>query len=1505
MLKVLNGLKIKTLGIAIAVLLTATGVTVVATSFFTIAKVGGMGDTWQKFDTGPAAKGAILNELRGAIGFGGMIHHFKNFVLRMDRPRIVKIHAKFRDATVALTAYEALGVNDTEKAALRDLGRAVARYADAVAVAERLASAGKTSREIDEAVRIDDTPALQAMAVLDAEIQAARETSANAVYGAVATVSLFMKTVTALVGVLLFMLVAGLFWFARAQSERQRARAALREGERRFKHFAEAATDWFWEMDENLRFSYFSDRLLTVTGMRPEDILGKTRHELDKGDPDRGKWRRHLADLEARRPFRDFRYTYVAPDGRRRHWSVSGVPLFDERGEFKGYRGTGSDLTIEVEAETRAKQAQQQLLDAVESSAASFILYDADERLVLCNSKAREFFPEVAELLVPGAHFEDLTRARLERATPALDAGSVEDRVRKRLDQFRHPGAAVEEQHADGRWTQAFERRTTDGGTVCIRTDITELKRAEEAIRELGRQNDLILGAAGEGIYGLDLKGRTTFVNPAAAGMIGWEPEDLIGKPQHDILHHTKPDGSPYPREECPIYAAFRDGELHHASDEVFWRKDGSSFPVEYTSTPIRENGNLLGAVVVFRDISERKRAEEALRESEARAKQAQQQLLDAIESISEGFALYDSDDRLVLCNSNYREPFDLGGVHVAAGVRFEDLMRTVAHGGRVPAAVGREEEWLRDRMRRHREAQGVFELRYTDGRWLRIGERKTSDGGIVVVRSNITEIKLAEERLTEKEEQFRNLIEGSIQGVLIHERSKVCLVNRAYAKIFGYDSPEEFLAQSSIYTHVAPRDRRRLKKYARDRLQGRKAPTTYEFQGVTKDGSRIWLENHVRVVKWEGGRAIQRTLVDITERKRAEAALRESEASLANAQRIAHIGNWEWNVKTNQVRRSAEMNLLLGMTPEDTDTSREAFLKRVHPGDREALDTATDGLLENREPCSLRFRIVLPDGAVRVLYEQGEVTLDKAGEPVLVTGTTQDITERARAEETSRRLAAAIEGLSETFVLFDADDRIVVCNEQFRDINRAIPEATAPGTRFEDFIRAIVGKGLAPEALGREEEWIQERLERHRTPHGPFELARQDGRCVLVSEHRLADGGTATIAADITERKRAEEELREGEQRIRAILNNVADSVVTIDETGNVRSFNPAAERAFGYAADEVIGRNVAMLMGEPDHDRHDGYIRKYLRTGKAKILGVGPREVTGRRKDGSTFPLELAVSEVTLDEKRVFIAALRDITERKRAEEQLLEAKEQAELANRAKSEFLANMSHELRTPLNAVIGFSEMIHGQVFGKVGNARYLEYAKDINDSGKHLLELITDILDLSKIEAGKLELYEEDVDVARAIRSCLTLVKERAEAGGLTLERRIPSDLPALRADERKLKQILLNLLSNAVKFTPDGGKITLAAEVGPRRGFVIRVTDSGIGIAPEDIATALIPFGQVDSALSRKYEGTGLGLPLTKALAELHGATLELTSEIGAGTTATVRFPAERIVARTASAA
>jgi signal transduction histidine kinase len=255
------------------------------------------------------------------------------------------------------------------------------------------------------------------------------------------------------------------------------------------------------------------------------------------------------------------------------------------------------------------------------------------------------------------------------------------------------------------------------------------------------------------------------------------------------------------------------------------------------------------------------------------------------------------------------------------------------------------------------------------------------------------------------------------------------------------------------------------------------------------------------------------------------------------------------------------------------------------------------------------------------------------------------------------------------------------------------------------------------------------------------------------------------------------------------------------------------------------------------------------------------------------------------------------RDISDHRRIETSLREAKEQAELANRTKSQFLANMSHELRTPLNAIIGFSEIIADDSFGPDGLPMYTEYARDIRDSGRHLLTVINDILDYSRIDSGKTELSDDINDIGEVISASIRVVVNRAESAGVQVRQSVHESLPPVVADTLKLKQILLNILSNAVKFTESGGTVEVSARMAEDGGVDIQIADTGIGMSGEEIALAFHPFAQVESTLNRKYDGTGLGLPITKALTELHGGKLLIDSAPGVGTTVTVHLPSSRI--------
>jgi len=367
-------------------------------------------------------------------------------------------------------------------------------------------------------------------------------------------------------------------------------------------------------------------------------------------------------------------------------------------------------------------------------------------------------------------------------------------------------------------------------------------------------------------------------------------------------------------------------------------------------------------------------------------------------------------------------------------------------------------------------------------------------------------------------------------------------------------------------------------------------------------------------------------------------------------------------------------------------------------------------------------------------------------------------------------------------------------------------------------------------------------------------------------------------------------------EEFLLQIVNSVQSPVFVKDEQLRFAFLNTAFCK--------LLGRPHDALIGLTDYDVVPPQQAAIFQEVDRKVLATGaPHESEEMltSTDGAEFWLFTRKSAVTIRSgERYVVGVISDITERKRMEKDLLAAKLRAEGANRAKSMFLANMSHELRTPLNAVIGFAEIIKDELLGAINEPRYRDYAGDIHRSGKRLLQLINDILDMTKVEAGTYQLREDVCDVAKVVADAVALARNLAIQSGLTLRTDVPDDIPFLFADERCVRQALVNVLSNGIKFTPKGGSVTVLARLAPGGAIAIAVVDTGIGMAQEDIAYALSPFQQLEESHRRKYEGTGLGLSLTKAMLELHEGTLQVDSKVGAGTTVTARFPPRRTVHR-----
>ncbi len=882
--------------------------------------------------------------------------------------------------------------------------------------------------------------------------------------------------------------------------------ARFRYEEQRFKDFAEASSDWFWEMGPDLRFTYMSERVRKTIGIEPTSVLGKRRQDIADTTIEPDAWARHFADLDAGRAFRDFTYRIATPDGGHRFISISGRPIHGPGGRFMGYRGVGRDITREHEHEQRIAHNAAILQALIDNLPVGVSFVDGHLNAVSFNRQFLELLEFPTDRFAPGDPFEKFIRFNAERGE--YGEGDVEEQVAARVALARDPKP------------HRFERVRPDGRTIEIR-----------------------------GI-------------PLATG----------------------------------------------------------------------------GFVTVYTDITERKEAAARLAASEARFR-------DFAESASDW--LWEQD----------------------AELRFTFL----SHGGLEP-----------------------FGLKAADF----IGKRRDETG---------------------------------LHGPSLEE----------------WSAHHEDIAQRRPF---------------RD----------FRFYRIDADGRRRW----------------------------------------------ASISVWP------------------------------------------------------------------------IIDEQGRFKGYR--------GTGRDITAAVEAEERAtlaqRRLAAAVENLTDGIAIFNADDRLVVCNEAYRRVMRPIDHMCRPGAAFEALVREDAGADRNSDAERAPEAFIKERVARHDHGASAYERQLADGTWVLVREQRLPDGGAALIITDISEVKRREAELAQQTALLRATLDNMAEGIAVFDQANCLVAWN----KRYGEMLDLPSGLlNVGTSIRE--------LMLVLARRGE---LGPGVAEpVAANLHSDPTRSATQAISRGRgparyLELRRTpmpgggFIELCSDQTERARAERALREAKETAELANRTKSEFLANMSHELRTPLNAVIGFSELIHRQTFGPLGSPRYAEYAQDILESGRHLLKVINDILDVSKMEAGKLDLDEREIKVDALVRSSARLITERAREANVRVVLALKPELPLLRADERRLKQVLLNLLSNAVKFTPAGGEVRVEAEPEAGGGFALSVHDTGIGIAPEDLPRVLKPFGQVDSNLARRYDGTGLGLSLSKALVELHGGSLTLASRPGEGTTVTVRLPAERVV-------
>ncbi|MDX8398892.1 MAG: PAS domain S-box protein [Gallionellaceae bacterium] len=565
-------------------------------------------------------------------------------------------------------------------------------------------------------------------------------------------------------------------------------------------------------------------------------------------------------------------------------------------------------------------------------------------------------------------------------------------------------------------------------------------------------------------------------------------------------------------------------------------------------------------------------------------------------------------------------------------------------------------------------------------------------------------------------------------------------------------------------------------------------------------------------------------------------------------------------------------------LMPEPYHSEDDGYIEKyLVTGERKAIGMGRElsGLSKN----GVEFPIEL---AVSEMQREGEVRF--------FVGIITDITERKAVQSTNLRHTRAIEESPVMVVIADRERNIEYVNPAFTNITGySLEEVLGLNMRF------IKSRHMS-------ESIYQEILERLQSGHswcGELEDRRKDGSLFWVSANLSPVRNEhdeivnyVSVEDDITERKKMETEIRQHRDHladlvqaqtanIKAIVDTAADGIVTIDQRGNVLSFNGAAERMFGFSAEEIVGANINMLMPQPYHAAHDGYLERYVKTREAHIIGYG-REVVGQRKDGSTFPLYLAVSEMKIGAETRFTGIVRDISMQKDTEAALVRARKSAETASQAKSNFLANMSHEIRTPMNAIIGMTDLVLDSTL----QPQQEKLLRSVASSAKSLLTILNDILDLSKLESGKMELEAIPFSIREVLEGVEDVVKVGAAIKGLSVSVYLDGSVPpCVTGDPTRLRQVLLNLAGNAVKFTQKG-EVSILARPSEQSGeWHFSVKDTGIGIPQDGQGKIFERFSQADETTTRHFGGTGLGTSISREIVECMGGRIWVASEEGQG--------------------
>ena len=793
--------------------------------------------------------------------------------------------------------------------------------------------------------------------------------------------------------------------------------------------------------------------------------------------------------------------------------------------------------------------------------------------------------------------------------------------------------------------------------------------------------------------------------------------------------------------------------------------------------------------------------------------------------------------------------------------------------------------------------------------RWVRCKANMVTDHHGRPVRldgimTDVTADRLTLERGRQSDALYRAVVEDQQEAIIRFKPDHtITFANRQYAAFYNL-APEDLLGVK-LSDLLKPKELNDIFEHL-EALSASQPICLHEYEKPLPGGGRRWLRWVNRALFDAFGAVCEYQCVghDISDLKRLEAELEEGRELLSLAVASSGDGIFEWHVDDSYVWLSPRWKEMFGYRDDELPNSLASWEKLIEPSDRVRILTEISTYLQQpagvlRTTARYRHR----NGGI-VHIESRIISRQAVGDgKVRLVGAMTDVTTKVVADQQMRD---AIESLSDGFAWFDVHDRMIMHNQRFLEFFPfLVGMGDLTGLPFIDMVRHPDGEvGRMPDPA----KYVDERMTMHREG-GSFELPLHSGGWVRVSERRTKEGGIVSIWSDITELKRAQQRLLDAVAAMQEgfLLVGPDDTIILTNQrckeiyqiAGHLLEPGRSYREFLRYGAEhgefiEAIGRaddyveEVLELLHRDDNFR----VERPLAGGRWVLISqqrMSDGSVVGIRTDLTPQKRREAELEAAHKQLEKQAGTLVELAEK------LEEARLSAVEASRAKTRFLAHMSHELRTPLNAVLGFTRLMDDELFGPIGVPKYKEYIGLIHESGAHLLSLINDVLDLSKIEAGRMDLDKRHISVADLAAGSTRLMEGLAKDRQIKLLVQIMPGCETIYGDERSLKQIVINLLSNALKFTPAGGRVTLSIARRDDGGSALTVVDSGIGMTADDIVKALDPFGQVDGEIARQHHGTGLGLPLVKAMAEAHGGLLAIDSEPGIGSTMTVYLPGE----------